>query len=143
MVVFGNRGSLLWLVLSTAACSGQSVTHVREDAIIGDWLLCSTSSCTAIDDDGMRLREDHIVQQLDTREGPIAPPVCVVVTQTTRPYEFDGEYISMDGQRVELQLNEDRLTLIDLPVISSGAPAPMLQDVHFVRVPTFESATCP
>lgn len=126
-----------------AACAGQSVDHVSEEAILGDWILCGNASCSSIGDDGMRLREDKVVQELDTREGPIVAPVCVVVTQQQRAYEFDGQYISMDGQRVELRLEGDRMTLIDVPVISSGAPAPVLQDVDFVRVSTYESASCP
>lgn len=126
-----------------AGCAGQSVDHVSQEAILGDWILCADASCSAIDDDGMRLREDKVVQQLDTKEGPIVAPVCVVVTQQQRPYAFDGQYISMDGQRVELRLDGDRMTLVDVPVISSGDPAPMLKDVNFVRVSTYESASCP
>jgi len=129
--------------LCVAACAGQSVNHVSEEAILGDWILCGNASCSAIGDDGMRLREDKVVQELDTQEGPIVAPVCVVVTQQQRPYQFDGQYISMDGQRVELRLDGDRMTLLDVPVISSGAPAPVLQDVNFVRVTTYEKPSCP
>jgi hypothetical protein len=91
----------------------------------------------------MRLRSDNVVQALDTTEGPVAPPLCVVVTAMQRPYEFDGQYISMDGQRVELEVDGDRMTMIDVPVISSGEPSPTLQDVHMVRVNTYESTSCP
>ena len=129
--------------LAATACAGQSVDHVSQEAILGDWILCGNANCSALGDDGMRLRDDDVVQQLDTKAGPVVPPVCVVVTQQQRAYQFDGQYISMDGQRVELQLDGDRMTLIDLPVISSGDPAPKLQDVNFVRVATYESASCP
>ena len=134
---------MLITVLCGLGCAGQSVDRVSQGAIIGDWFQCTNASCSTIGDDGMRLREDNIVLALGTKEGPIAPPVCVVVTANQRPYEFDGTYISMDGQRVEIDVAGDRMTMIDVPVISSGEPSPTLQDVHMVRASTYESTSCP
>ena len=143
MVVFGYRGMMLVALLCGTACAGQSVDRVSQEAIVGDWFMCTNTTCSTIGDDGMRLRSDNVVQALDTTEGPLAAPLCVVVTATQRPYEFDGQYISMDGQRVELHVDGDRMTMIDVPVISSGEPSPMLQDVRMVRVNTYERTSCP
>ncbi len=143
MVVFGNRGKMLVVMMLGTACAGQSVDRVSKEAIVGDWFQCTNAACSTIGDDGMRLRGDNVVQALDTTEGPIAPPVCVVVTVHQRPYQFDGQYISMDGQRVELHVDGDRMTMVDVPVISSGDPSPVLQDLHMVRASTYERASCP
>lgn len=134
---------MLVAVLWSTACAGQSVDRVRQEAIVGDWFQCTNAACSTIGDDGMRLREDNVVQALGTTEGPIVPPVCVVVTAHQRPYQFDGTYISMDGQRVELDVDGDRMTMIDVPVISSGEPLPKLEDVHMVRARTYERTSCP
>jgi hypothetical protein len=142
MVVQGFRaGCALLFLCAASGCSGKSVEHVDPDAILGDWLLCKDSSCTAIDTTGIRVRPEG-VQVLQVTAGPVSPPVCVRAKTQMGPYEFDGSLFTFSGNTIEVSINGDHLRLIDAPVGTDFNNA-KLMDLDFLRTNTYEGTNCP
>jgi hypothetical protein len=129
------------LFASISACdSGES--NSSEKSLVGDWLPCTDATCTDLNDDGYRFGADGSATRINGTESPVADaPICIEVEEAVGKYQFDGSKIILQGLTLSAVLDDDRLTLRDVPSYHSNGDTTYVT-VVFIRLPTYVDASC-
>ena len=152
-------GSAAMMALLLAGCFGSggasgdgaagNAAATDAQLIVGDWFVCIGADCEHIENQGSRFSPEGAFFKLwgdVALDNTISEPICVYEVEPRGTYAVQGSMIAVnDGQTrlsLELSIEDDRLTILQVPVMVSDGPTPPPEDVYMRRVATYEDPAC-